>query len=246
MTQVLIIEDEVESSRYLEELLTELDDIKILGVLSSIDKTLNWFSRNTDDLDLIFMDVQLSDGISFEIFNELKINCPIIFITAFNEFALKAIKHSSLDYLLKPVTELELSKALIKYYSNKMNTYQPIDTYSLLTSNKVYKEHFLVKEGNHFLPIKIEDIAYIYWSEYAFIKKSDGKSYITNYSISQIEEMLPPHLFIRINRQILTNINAIESLIRDGKSYFINLLPRFSESIKISQESYSTLKKRFS
>ncbi len=247
MTKVLIIEDEEASSDYLVKLLSESSLIvKVLSIITSVEDSINWFSEN-DHPDIIFMDVQLSDGQSFEIFNNIKVLSPVIFVTAHDEYAIHAFKTTGIDYLLKPISKLDLNNSLNKYFENKLLIYNSIDkndaSLNNLTLNKEFKERFLVKEGNQFIPIKIEDVAYFYWSDYAFLRKFDGKSYLINHSLNQLEELIPPHLFIRINRQMIANINAIESFVKREKFYDIKLIPKFPEMVTISKESYLNLKK---
>lgn len=245
MTNLLIIEDEEDASNHLISLLEDYQEINVLKILSSVESTIEWFNNNNHP-DLILMDVQLNDGVSFEIFDEIKINCPVVFITAYDEYAIKAIKLSSIDYLLKPITKFDVSKTLIKYYTKELNAYKRVNNNKSFDIKNAYKERFLVKEGNQHLPVKIEDIAYVYWSDYAFIRTVDGKSFLVNYSINQIEEMLRPDLFIRINRQVLANINSIKSLSKDKSTYLIELLPKVSSKIKLSKDSYMNLKRLLS
>ena len=246
MIQVLIIEDEKRSSDYLVSLLGKSNlNIKVLSIITSVFDSITWLTEN-DSPDLIFMDVQLSDGKSFEIFNNIKVKSPVVFVTAYDDYAIKAFKTTGIDYLLKPIKLIDLNRALAKFYENRLFIYQNMYNFPEQNSHIEYKDRFLVKEGNQYIPVKLDDIAYFYWSRYAFIKKFDGKSYLLNQSLSQLEEMIAPYLFIRINRQIITNVNAIESLTKKESSYVVNLIPKFSESVTISKESYTNLKKRLS
>nr|WP_321232765.1 LytTR family DNA-binding domain-containing protein [uncultured Psychroserpens sp.] len=246
MINVLVIEDEKASSDYLVTLFGKSTlDIKVQSIITSVYDSIAWLNAN-DCPDLIFMDVQLSDGKSFEIFNNFKVKSPVVFVTAYDDYAIKAFKTTGIDYLLKPIKDIDLNRALNKYYENKLLLYQNNKSMSLQATNTGIKDRFLVREGNHYIPIKLDDIAYFYWSDYAFIKKFDGKSYLINHSLSQLEEMIAPHLFIRINRQIIVNVNAIESLMKKENTYVVNLIPKFSEDVSISKESYTNLKKRLS
>lgn len=246
MIKVLIVEDEVQSSNYLKKSLDEFIEFDIVNIINSVSKAIQWLNKNQHP-DLIFMDVQLSDGDSFEIFDKIKIKSSVIFLSAYNEYAYKAIKSSGIDYLLKPISKLDLAKALIKFLSKQIHKIKSIDIIEDSETDNDYKKRLLLKEGNYLIPVKTEEIAYIYWSQYAFIKRFDGKTFIINYSLSQIEDILPSHLFIRVNRQIIANINSIVSLsISDKNSYLVKLLPTYHEDIKLGKESYLKLKKALS
>jgi len=251
MTEILIIEDEQASSDHLIDLLTKSKmNFKIMSVLTSVDDALNWLYSNSAP-HIIFMDIHLSDGQSFEIFNKFNVISPVIFVTAFNDYAIQAFKTTGIDYLLKPIDSLDLKQALNRYLENKILRYDKQgDSFNYISnapSQMEYKERFLVKEGNEYIPIKVEDMAYFYRCEtFVFIKLFKGKSYVTNYSLSQLEELLAPHLFLRVNRKIIANINSIECLSRKESFFYIKLRPIFSEDITISQERYGSLKRQLS
>lgn len=242
MTRIIIIEDENASVNHLIDLLSKSNlEVKIEAVISSVADSIKWLKNNFPP-DLIFMDIHLSDGKSLEIFKKHKVLSPVIFTTAYDEYAIQAFKTSGIDYLLKPIDYECLKKALITFSEKKL----------LLTNNQIltanfkknpYKERFLVKEGKEFIPIKTEEIAYFYRTEVVFLKLFNGKSYMTNYSLNHLEEILEPHLFLRVNRQIIANINTIKSFFKGNSSnYFLNVSPIHSEKIQISQERYYTLK----
>ena len=247
MTQILIGEDEIASSDHLVTLLEESKmPFEILNIISSVEGALKWLKDNTPP-DLIFMDIHLSDGKSFEIFKSFSISSPVIFVTAYDDYAIQAFKTTGIDYLLKPIDTLDLKVALSKYLDNKLLLYGNLDQSLKYMVHKStvpeQKERFLVKEGSEYIPIKTVDVAYFYRSTVVFIKMFNGKSYLINYSLSQLEHLLPQHLFIRLNRQIIANVNAIESFAKRDSSYFVKLRPVCPEDMSISQESYANLKR---
>ncbi len=247
MTTVLIIEDEKASSDHLIQLLKESKwTVSILEVLISVDESLEWL-RNNEAPDLIFMDIQLSDGKSFEIFNSFKIQSPVVFVTAYDEYAIPAFKTTGIDYLLKPINNLDLDHAITKYFENKILMYnqigQNMNALVGTTLDTGYKERFLVSEGSHLIPVNTKDIAYFYRSEIVFLRLFDGRSYAVNQSLNNLEELLPPDIFLRINRAIVANINSIKQLVRVKPGiYAVSLQPNFHEEIILSQEKSKVLR----
>ncbi len=217
----LIIEDEMLLARELEATIAEVDDtVKIVNVLPSLKTARKWFMQNPEP-DIIFMDVQLSDGISFTLFDEFKLNCPVVFTTAYDQYAVKAFKVNGADYLLKPVLRDELAKALNKCRTLQESKMQyPADVQHLLQTvnrqqmgNAVYKEKFIVNTRNQWLPVNTKDIACFYKDALHYIYTFSGEKYILSYeSMEDIEALLDPALFYRANRQAIININAIQSV----------------------------------
>ena len=245
--KAIIIEDELSAQRHLTRLIDKVDfDIQILASLSTVAKVIEWL-RKFPEPDLIFMDIHLSDDTSFSIFEHIDIRCPIIFTTAYHEYALRAFKTSGIDYLLKPITKDDLERALDKYSNSKMNhqdmLFNFLDTLSHHTDTE-YKERFLLKDGYHFTPVKTHDIAYFYRNELVFARCFDGHSYSLDKSLSQLQKELNPRLFIRLNRQLLININSIEKLTTYKPGRFsLQITPGYHEEITLSHERSSWLRK---
>jgi DNA-binding LytR/AlgR family response regulator len=221
MYKALIIEDEKLAAEHLQRLINQVDiKIDIIKIISSVDEALLWFD-NSPLPDLIFLDVQLSDGLSFEIFNHINITCPVIFTTAYEEYAIKAFKVNSIDYLLKPIGIDDLKNAINKFTSlsyNLINTYDQTLKYKvdqvmkLLTNN--YKTRFVVNAGMHIRSVEIEKINLFYSLEKStFLLDNTGKSYDVDYSLEQIEKLTDPKQFFRISRKYIANINAITDII---------------------------------
>jgi DNA-binding LytR/AlgR family response regulator len=221
MYKALIIEDEKPAAEHLQRLINQVDiKIDIVRVITSVDEALLWFENNPLP-DLIFLDVQLSDGLSFEIFNHINITCPVIFTTAYEEYAIKAFRVNSIDYLLKPIAIDDLKKAIIKFTSfnyNFVNTYNQTlkhkvdQVMKLLTYN--YKSRFVVNAGMHIRSVEVEKINLFYSLEKStFLLDDTGKSYDIDYSLEQIEKLTDPKQFFRISRKYIANINAITDII---------------------------------
>ncbi|MEC3906792.1 LytTR family DNA-binding domain-containing protein [Tamlana sp. 2201CG12-4] len=247
--KVVIVEDEIAASENLTYLINTIDpNIEILTVLDSVKSSVDYFSKGTE-ADLIFMDIHLADGISFEIFEQVSLSTPVIFTTAYDQYAIKAFKVNSIDYLLKPINEEELEEAINKFKSQSKSE-QPVDNQIeglmqlLQTKNKAYKTTYLVHHRDELLPIKTEDIAYFY-IETGIVKgvTFTNKSYIIDKKLEDIESELNPELFYRINRQFIINRNAVANI----KFYFngkliVNVNPPFSERIVVSKAKASDVK----
>lgn len=213
---VLIVEDEIPAAEKLERYLKKYsEDIQVMSTTSSINDTCDWLSKNQSDLDLIFMDIQLTDGLSFEIFNRMSVEKPVIFITAFDEYAIDAFKVNSIAYLLKPITFMDLSSALQKLDQMKMqlgdNTLNKVVSE---LSQRQYKSRFMVKVGEHIRTIKITEIA-IFYAEgrTVYLVNTDQRKFIIDFKMEELEEMLDPKEFYRLNRSFIVNINAIEEVL---------------------------------
>jgi DNA-binding LytR/AlgR family response regulator len=226
MYKALIIEDEKPAAEHLQRLINHVDiKIDIIRIISSVDEALHWFDNNPLP-DLIFLDVQLSDGLSFEIFSHINIACPVIFTTAYEEYAIKAFKVNSIDYLLKPIGIDDLEKAINKFISSNYNfkyTYNQtlkhkIDQVMNLLTNS-YKSRFVVNAGMHIRSVEVEKINLFYSLEKStFLLDNSGKSYDIDYSLEQIENLTDPKQFFRISRKYITNINAIADIISYSSS----------------------------
>lgn len=220
---VLIIEDEKLAADHLESLIHRYDgSIKIIDRLGSVKKAVAWFARNPPP-DLAFFDIQLSDGISFEIFELSRVTCPVIFTTAFNEYALKAFKVNSVDYLLKPIDFDELGAAMDKFRNNLKDQARPdfhtmVDqVMHMLTDN--YKQRFVIKVGEHIRSVPVANILYFYSLEKAtFLHTADDHNYVIDYSLDQVERMIDPAKFFKINRKYIISMEAIRDIITYSNS----------------------------
>ena len=245
--KVLVIEDERPASQKLVRLLNEIDpEIEIMDVLRSVEQTVNRFSLRPDP-DLIFMDIQLEDGLCFDIFEKCKIDVPIIFTTAYDKFALKAFKLNSVDYLLKPVNRDDLTNAIEKF-----NTIHRQQTdYARLESvikqlQPPNKERFLVKIGAHYKSIPATNIHCFYIIERCtFLSTVSGKSYSLDYSLYEIEQMVDPKLFFRISRDFIINYYAIRDMIAYSSNRLKIILLNWTEKeeLLVSRERVADFKK---
>jgi len=221
--KVLIIEDEKPAASHIEALVKKYDsNIEVIGPLGSVKKSVAWFDANPHP-DLVLMDIQLSDGISFEIFEHTPVECPVIFTTAFNEYAIRAFKVNSIDYLLKPIDFDELTKALHKFNKSYLNFDR--SSYALMfdkvmhTLTNNYKQRFVIKIGEHIKSVPVEDILYFFSLEKAtFLHTADDHNYVIDYSLEQLESLLDPKLFFRINRKYIISLAAINDIITYSNS----------------------------
>ena len=197
----------------------------ILGpVLDTIDESVAYLKDNTPDL--IFLDIQLADGLSFDIFKKTKVTAPIIFTTAFDEYAIQAFKVNSIDYLLKPIDPKDLEAALGKFNNNfSQNTQQqPSLNMALIESamemmTKKYKERFVVKIGDHIKTVNTSDALYFYSQEKAtFLQIAESKRYIIDYTLEEVEGLLDPNQYFRINRKYLVQLGAVKDIIAYSNS----------------------------
>ena len=215
MMKALIVEDEIPASRKLIRLIGETDsNIEIIGVVKSVEQTINWFQSNPKP-DLIFMDIQLEDGVCFEIFENIKLQTPIIFTTAYDEYTLKAFKVNSIDYLLKPVGLKELKNAVYKFKNFYIQNYDLTKIESILQGfQPVAKERFLIKIGEHFKSVSTFHIHCFYIKErFNFFLAETGKSYPVDYSLDKIEKMVDSNQFFRINRNFIIRFSAIKDIV---------------------------------
>jgi DNA-binding LytR/AlgR family response regulator len=215
---VLIVEDESLARERLAQMILQYDEkINIMAELDSIEDTVNYCKDNPGNFDLAFFDIQLSDGLSFEIFKQINFDKPVIFTTAYDSYALKAFKVNSIDYLLKPIEYKELCEAISKYKKQQfdVNKVKPDfnEIRTLLTqSQKVYKKRFIVKFGDHIQFKPIEDIAYIYadGKTVYLVSKSNQRKYIIDHTLDELEnELLNPDDFFRINRKFILKLDSI-------------------------------------
>lgn len=245
--KVLIIEDEQPAAHKLIRLLEEANkQIEVIDVLASIEQTINWLAVHPGP-ELIFMDIQLEDGISFEIFETCKIQTPVIFTTAYDEYALKAFKVNSIDYLLKPIAPDDLKAALDKF--NVLHRQQA--NYSRLESiisqlQPKTKERFLIKIGEHYRSVQTLSIhCFFIMERNTFIQTDTGKTYPIDYSLDRIEQLVDPGQFFRINRNFIVNFSAIQDILIYSSVRLKIILNGWTEKedILVSRERVTEFKK---
>ena len=245
---IIIIEDEKPSARRLVRMLKEMN-IEALATLHSVAESIKWFNSNKHP-DLILLDIQLSDGLSFEIFEKVKVNSSIIFTTAYDEYALKAFKLDSIDYLLKPIDQEELQLAIRKFRKNKPEQgalqmdIEQIRKLLINPLNKNYKERFTIKIGQHLKIIPIEDIECFYSeNKGTYIFTSDNRDYLIDITLEHLESDLDPMKFFRVSRKFYININAINDIISYSNNRLKLVLNHFSEhEIIVSREKVKNFK----
>lgn len=220
--KVLIVEDEGIAADRLIQLLEQLDgSIEIVEHLDSVKSVVEWFESNTSP-DLAFFDIQLADGLSFEIFELAEVNCPIIFTTAYDQYAIEAFKVNSIDYLLKPMVETDLQRALDKFQKQKQPA-QTVDISALMNlmqqQNKSYKERFVIKVGEHLKSVLTGEVE-IFLSENkaTYLLSKENKRFIIDFTLDQIQEAVDPKSFFRINRKYLIHIDGIKDIITYSNS----------------------------
>lgn len=215
--RAVIVEDETLAAQSLKGILNEIGTIEIVATLESVNDAVDWFILN-DSPDILFLDIHLADGSAFEIFDRVKIDCPVIFTTAFDEYALKAFNVNSIDYLLKPVDILSVRKSLDKYkkltggVANKEANLQNLISY--FKKNNVYRSNFLVPfKGDRLIPLNTDDIAYIF-IDFGTVKSIsyENKSYNMDNTLDEIECMIDPDMFFRANRQFIISRKAIKDI----------------------------------
>ncbi|WP_178983929.1 LytR/AlgR family response regulator transcription factor [Winogradskyella helgolandensis] len=231
---VIIIEDEKPSARRLQRMLKAVD-LNAETMLHSVEESIAWF-QNNEHPDLIFLDIQLSDGLSFEIFEAIEIKSAVIFTTAYDEYALKAFKLNSIDYLLKPIDDEDLKTAVEKYKGrlpqNQSVTLDFNDIKNLLVNpiEREYKKRFSVKVGQHLKLINIEDIECIYSeNKGTYVYTSEGRNYLLDATLDELETELEPDVFFRISRKFYVNINAIKDMVSYTNSRLQIKLNRFND-----------------
>ncbi|MEO2060190.1 MAG: LytTR family DNA-binding domain-containing protein [Mesonia sp.] len=233
--RTIIIEDEKPSARRLERMLEKLN-VPVEQLLHSVNDSIQWLLEN-EQPDLIFLDIQLSDGLSFEIFEEIEVESAIIFTTAYDEYALKAFKLNSVDYLLKPIDEEELETALKKYRSKFVNNNELTANLSELkkllgseNSAKTYKKRFTVKVGQHLKMFPVDQIECFYSeNKGTYLQTKDNRSYLLETTLENLEAELNPEKFYRVSRKFFVNINAIDDMVSYTNSRLKVKLNHFDE-----------------
>ncbi|WP_088322990.1 LytR/AlgR family response regulator transcription factor [Polaribacter tangerinus] len=245
---VLIIEDEKPAARRLKRMLSVLN-IEVQQLLHSVEESLNWLQNNKHP-DLIFLDIQLSDGLSFEIFEEITVKSAIIFTTAYDEYALKAFKLNSIDYLLKPLDEDELKVAIEKFKEHQPNIANlkvHLDDIKKLLVNPVdrkFKKRITIRVGQHIKIININEIVCFFSENKAtYIHTLDGRNYLLDHSLEYWLELINPEIFFRVNRTFIVHINAIEDIISYTNSRLKLTLTSYNDTeIIVSRERVKDFK----
>lgn len=248
--KVLIVEDEDAAARGLISSLEaqRLYDIEVLMVIDSVDGCIKYLKANPAP-DLIFMDIQLSDGLSFKIFEKVEVTSPIIFCTAYDQYAIQAFKVNGLDYLLKPVDEDDVLKSLQKLKDwqdrvlSQFNLSELGTVFESLKTKPGYKNRFLVKAGQKFSYKNTEDVASFYTSEgIHYLKTFAGRKFQIDKTIEEVERLIDPEIFFRINRQCLINIKAVKSVEQDYRRLLIHTEPVMEEEQFVSRQRAQAFK----
>ncbi len=242
MINILIIEDEEPAANRLKKMVTDIEpEANVVENIVSVTSAIAWFKNNPAP-DLVFSDIQLSDGLSFEIFKNVEVHCPVIFITAYDQYALDAFKVNSIDYLLKPIKKDDLEIALTKFKKLSNKEAAAIDINKVLevfnAPKAEYKTRFIVRYGEHIKTIKIEEAAYFYTEDKInFLTTNEGRRYTVDYNLDNLESMLDPKTFFRINRQFIISIHAINEMFTYSKSrVLIKLNPACKHETIVSTE----------
>lgn len=249
---ILIIEDEKPAADNLERLLQRYDpDSKIIDKLASVEQSVNWLNSGQDGIDLIFMDIKLADGLSFEIFDQVTIRKPLIFLTAFSEFALNAFHANGIDYLLKPLSfdMLQESMKKLEFLRESLNNNMQDKQLeklgqTLLKLQKNYKTRFMVKLGEHIRSVTTNETALFYAEgRNVFMHTTAGREYIIDYRLEELEEILNPEHFFRPNRSYLINIHDIKDVLIYSKNRLrIILKTKFEKEIIVSRDKVNLFK----
>lgn len=249
---VLIIEDEPAAARRLAKMLEIcLPEATVIGELDTIDEAVAWFQEN-DMPDLAFFDIHLADGASFEIFKEVSVTCPIIFTTAYDQYALEAFKVNSIDYILKPLKQADLAQAIAKFqrlYQGQTPTEEAPPDYNALlealpAQPQQFQKRIVIKYGQHIKALEIADAAYFYIeAKVTLLCTFAGKTYPVDQNLDQLEAILDPAVFFRINRKFIINVGAIKQMYAYSKSRVkLSLAPAVDQETIVSSERSSRFK----
>ena len=246
--KTIIIEDEKPAARLLQRKLEKLQ-IKVDILLHSVEEAIEWFTKN-EHPDLIFLDIQLSDGLSFEIFEKIEIKSAVIFTTAYDEFALRAFKLNSIDYLLKPIDEDDLIMAVAKYKDRvpkKEKLQLDFDEIKKMLANpfeKEFKKRFTVKIGQHLKVIGVEEVECFYSeNKGTYLHTFDNRNYLIETTLEILEQELDPQKFYRVSRKFIVPIAAIKEIVLYSNSRLKVILPSYNEEdVVVSREKVSQFK----
>lgn len=252
--KVIIVEDEMPAAEKLERYLVKYDkNIQVLARFDSVAGTVDWLRTMQDTIDLVFMDIQLIDGLSFQVFQQVQVYKPVIFTTAFNEFALDAFKVNGIDYLLKPITFTDLSASLKKLDTLRQQLHwnkeqsERIQQVATAVKTRDYKNRFMVKLGEHIRSITSDQITILFADgRDVYLVSNQGRKFIIDYTLEALDEILDPSLFFRINRTFIVNINAIKDvLVYSNSRLKVTLQQDFDKEIIVSREKVGDFKEWF-
>lgn len=245
--RVLIVEDEIAAARRLSKMLLELEpSAQILCITDSISSTVEWLQSNPEP-DLILLDIHLADGVSFKIFNQVKVKCPIIFTTAFDQYAIQAFKLNSVDYLLKPINQEDLKFSLNKF-KEKQSSSNNFDFDKILAEirkpHQEFQQRFVVQFADKLKAIEIDSIAYfIAMEKSVFLVSADNHRYAVDYTMEKLETVLNPKIFFRVNRKFIVSFKAIKNMYFYSKSRVkLELNPPVDSEVIVSTERSSDFK----
>lgn len=255
--KVLIIEDEKPAAEKLRSFIEYYDvDIKIVEVLGTVEDSIDWLKSNSNIIDLIFLDIQLPDGISFDIFKQVNVSTPVIFTTAYNEYAIQAFQLNSIDYLLKPFDYDQLYNSLEKFKGLKENIqekkeriqYQELSDLISNISKTDYKTRFMIKVGDHIKSLTTDKITLFYAEgRDVFVYTKKGRSYLVDYKLEDLVSVLNPKEFFRISRSFIVNINAVTDAVVFSSSRLKLLTePDFEKELIVSRDKVNEFKFWFS
>jgi two-component system response regulator LytT len=255
MMKVLIVEDEQLAVAKLTQTLNKVDpNAEVIGVTESIAASVKWLQAHSGQPDLILMDIELADGQSFAIFDQVQVNCPVIFTTSYDEYALRAFKVNSIDYLLKPIQQDELRAALQKlenFRSRSAASEDQVLKIEKLVSElqkqagiQEFRKRFLVKHLQKLLSIEVETIAYFYSEDRVnFFKTGDGRAFIVDYTMDEIEDMIDPQRFFRTGRALIVSIESVGQMEPYfGNRLALKLKPSFEKEALVSREKVNDFK----
>jgi DNA-binding LytR/AlgR family response regulator len=237
---VLIIEDEMPARARLIQMLKVVDEsISIAGELGSVKESVKWLKLNPSP-DIAFVDIQLSDDHSFEIFRQFPVKFPVVFTTAFDKYLLESFEYNSIDYLLKPITQEKLSRSMLKVKNLQQHFLQgKIDQFIQTGGTDKNKgQRVIAKKGTEFIVLEAEEIAYFYTEhKIVFVKDASGRKLIVDHTLAELEDMLDPKKFFRINRKYLAHLSAIGKFKPDNGKILVHLNPDMKEEIHVSKET---------
>lgn len=249
MIKVLIVEDEIPAQVNLKKLIEKCcDNSQIVTTLTSVRSTIKWLEENPHGADVIFLDVELSDGISFDIFDKVEINAQVIITTAYDNYAVNAFRVKTLDYLLKPITESDIRRAwerckerIEQQSAPNLEALLDIVSKANATKDKEYKKRFIVKMGEKIIIIPVEDIAYCYSEDKStYAVNRNGTRRLLDYSLDTVQEMLDPKIFFRISRSYIVSINSIENISKHlGTRLKLQLNPHTEDEVVVSRSRTS-------
>ncbi|MFI2743476.1 LytR/AlgR family response regulator transcription factor [Zhouia sp. PK063] len=241
--KILILEDEIATGKDLEYLLQKIDpSVKVLGIIDSVEDGLHWLQQH-ESPDLIFSDIQLADGLSFDLFESITLKCPVIFCTAFDEYAIKAFENHGIAYILKPFDEIKLQNSL-EQYQNLMSIFaeNKVSIKDIVKEIKVhehsFRNNFLIHYGEKMIPLEVQDIASFYTeSGVTYVMTFQSKKFKIQYTLEQLEDILNPKMFFRANRQFIISfhtITAVEPYF--SRKLFVHTKIKLPEKVLVSKQ----------